>query len=125
MKHSMLLIREAIEQSWCAGTSYSGKYDLSNPSAGQCAVTAMIVQDYFDGILKSGFVKVPGIGKPVRHYWNQIAGMDIDLTWSQFPLGSRVTKVKVVPRSQLKRSDSTNVRYNLLNLLTYNKLNGV
>src|SRR5262249_11613610 len=54
-------------------------WSADNPSHGQCAVTALIVQDYFGGAL----LRAPVNG--TAHYWNRLAsGDEIDLTRQQF-----------------------------------------
>jgi len=45
-------LEDALENSWSMGTCYPGNaenWTLENPSYGQCAVTALVVQDYFEG----------------------------------------------------------------------------
>ena len=65
----------ALQKSWNKDTSYYKDYceKCSNPAYGQCAVTALVAQDYFGGQIIGCFVE----GK--RHYFNQIDGQDIDL----------------------------------------------
>lgn len=74
-----------LEGAWCAATSADpdgwtakNRWTEKNPAFGQCAVTALIVQDYFGGIL----VRVENEG--VSHYFNRIGGVEIDLTREQF-----------------------------------------
>lgn len=68
-----------LEGAWCAATSANPlNWTEDNPALGQCAVTALIVQDYFGGIL------VRAENEGVSHYWNRIGGVEIDLTRSQF-----------------------------------------
>lgn len=56
---------------------------LGNPAWGQCAVTALVVNDYLGGKL----VRVPVINMPemTSHYYNELPdGTYLDLTKSQF-----------------------------------------
>lgn len=56
----------------------SDKWDKSNPTLGQCAVTALVVQHYFGGeIYKHNHMS---------HYFNKIDGEIIDLTKDQFDI---------------------------------------
>jgi len=52
------------------------------------------------------------------HFWNIMnVGDDlyhIDLTWQQFPLGSKVRKYAILDRNQLNDGESTIKRYELL-----------
>lgn len=43
-------LKKALQKSWTKETSYSPeKWITSNPSVGQCAVTALIVNGYLGG----------------------------------------------------------------------------
>ena len=68
---------------WCKETAYPScqkDYDYDNdPTYGQCAITASLVYDLFDGTIYK--LKVDGGG---THYFNKINGHYIDLT-SNFP----------------------------------------
>ena len=70
----------AIRDSWRADTSAAGEWSPENPSHGQCAVTALLLQDYLGGTLMR--CTVGG----VSHYWTYLpSGEDVDLTREQFP----------------------------------------
>ena len=72
----------AIEKSWGKDTAYRKDapfWSLENPARGQCAITALIVNDYYGGQIYSG-VSDTGI----YHYWNVIDGNKVDLTEKQF-----------------------------------------
>lgn len=73
-------LSRALAQSWSRDTSYDPDgWSEQNPSWGQCAVSALIVQDLLGGELLVG--KVNGI----EHYWNRITGdRELDLTKDQF-----------------------------------------
>lgn len=76
-------LRVILIQSWSAETA-QGDWDPNNPATGQCAITALIVQDYFGGELLRCKTK---LGK--SHYWNRLPdGAELDLTESQFEIGS-------------------------------------
>lgn len=92
MKKTLELIRDA----WCPETSY-GHTGADRSPVGQCAVTALLVQDVLGGdILRAD---IPGHGS---HYWNLVADMgEIDLTRSQFPMDVQIPRGNVVRRSEL------------------------
>jgi hypothetical protein len=70
---------DAIRDSWAEDTSHEpDEWSCENPARGQCAVTALVIQDYLGGELlraKSG---------DVTHFWSMIDGKEIDLTAEQF-----------------------------------------
>ena len=73
-------LKTALAKAWCAETSASpNAWMPENPALGQCAVSALVVQDHFGGdLLRS---KVGG----VSHYWNRLPdGREIDWTLRQF-----------------------------------------
>lgn len=98
---------EAIKRSWCPETRAPGDYSpdvLDDPGgpAGQCAVTALLVQDLLGGDIVRGLLTRPSdlvgdgasaefLNKTGSHYWNRIPDMgDVDLTLSQFPPWCRI-----------------------------------
>lgn len=65
-----------LTAAWSAETSSRWRPD--NPAAGQCSVTALVVQDMLGGdILKT---RTPG----GTHFYNRIGGIKWDFTISQF-----------------------------------------
>lgn len=70
-------VRKVLERCWSARTARQWSQD--NPASGQCAVTAMVLQDAFGGSLLK--TRVAG----AWHFYNRIDGGDHDLTASQFP----------------------------------------
>lgn len=72
-----LLVR--ITRAWSAETSVDNQWSPDNPALGQCAVTALVVQDHFGGDL----LRV--VNESVSHYFNFLPNGDwVDLTRSQF-----------------------------------------
>lgn len=71
----------AVASAWCRETSVDPEgWSPANPAWGQCAVTALVVQDLAGGTLVRSDVE------GLSHYWNRLAdGTEIDLTRSQFP----------------------------------------
>ena len=74
---------QALQESWCRDTG-AGNSGLSGMPVGQCAVTALLVQDLIGGqIVRTVIVTESG---EESHYFNRIQGMgDIDLTRAQYP----------------------------------------
>lgn len=68
-----------LERAWCAETSSDPMlWSSSNPAWGQCAVTALVVQDKFGGALQR--VQIGQWG----HYFNVFDWGFADLTGKQF-----------------------------------------
>lgn len=68
----------ALRRAWARDTSTDSEWSGQCPSRGQCAVTALVVQDYLGGRLLRADVE------GISHYWNRVANTDIDLTRDQF-----------------------------------------
>lgn len=102
---------------WSRDTSSDpDHWSLGNPALGQCAVTALVVQDEFGGeMLRAMVMPAAGTpdGKAVSHYWNRIASDDVvDLTASQFPGGFRaITTVVERGRDYVLSHPETAARY--------------
>ena len=107
------------EKCWTEETSLDPENWIpENPSWGQCAVTACIVNDYFGG--KVVWANVNMSGQDISHYFNNIDGKEIDLTRKQFPPETVVLpgidKTKNFPttRDYVLSFEKTEERYNLL-----------
>jgi len=77
---TLILLEDALHHSWgpdtCAGWETYG-WDPKSPAFGQCAVTALVVQDFIGGKI----VKDP----EHDHYWNVLNdGTEVDLSREQF-----------------------------------------
>lgn len=103
-------LRNLLEHAWSADTSADPKnWSKRNPSWGQCAVTALLVQDLFGGKLLRA--ELAG----VSHYWNLLTtGEEIDLTRDQFgdafTEGTRTAR----ERSYVMAFPETRRRYELI-----------
>jgi hypothetical protein len=78
---SLIDFYDKLRAAWSTATS--GKWRPDNPAAGQCSVTALVVQDELGGeILKTDIAGA-------WHFYNRICGRRIDFTMSQFdsPIG--------------------------------------
>jgi hypothetical protein len=69
-------IGAALAQSWSFETSR--QWTVQNPAAGQCNVTAIVIQKLFGGDI----LKTPAPGGD--HFYNLIDGKRYDFTTSQF-----------------------------------------
>ena len=83
------LLLDVLLEAWCKETAaplVQDAWSPRNPARGQCAVTALVVQDIFGGSIVRA-----DLGKLGSHYWNVIErcqhDVAIDLTRRQFPSG--------------------------------------
>lgn len=97
----------ALREAWAADTSAQSTWSADCPSQGQCAVTALVVQDYLGGRIVRGEVE------GVSHYWNRVAGEDIDLTRDQF-VRFVLVNTSVRAREYILSFPDTARRYNTL-----------
>jgi hypothetical protein len=110
-------LREALEASWDAATSYGGVSEGGNPALGQCYPTAWVVQQFYPEVeIVEGEVWT---GKSLeKHFWNvrisEAGECHIDLTWQQFPAGSVMRGFKIRNREKLGDSPATIKRCGLL-----------
>jgi len=85
-------LEKALQKSWSKETSYRpNEWSDVNPSFGQCAITALIVNDYFGGDIVWSEALLPS-GQKISHFFNMINGQEVDLTRSQFPDGTIIPK---------------------------------
>ena len=106
---------EILRRAWGSETAYpscQSEWVPSDPSYGQCAVTAMLVYDMFGGSIHR--IRVSGGG---THYFNKIDGHYIDLTIEQFDLYN--IPVNYEPNEEMDRkycgkNADTAKRYKLL-----------
>lgn len=100
----------ALRRAWGAETSADPVgWTPANPAWGQCAVTALVVQDLLGGrLLRAATVEA-------SHYWNLLDdGTEVDLTREQFLDGFNLSDVELRERSYVLRFPSTRIRYELL-----------
>lgn len=107
-----------LRGSWCKDTTSptcSETWPEKNPALGQCAVTALVVQDLVGGELMRAVV-----GEYGSHYYNRLpSGQEVDLTREQFPVGTFIPPGKPADRQTVLTSDRavaarTKERYELL-----------
>jgi hypothetical protein len=99
---SLAEIERAIRASWSRETVDPVDHDAwspENPSRGQCAVTAMVVNDLLGGELLMAEVRYADGSAQGLHYWNRLAGgLEVDLTREQFEPGEVVGAPTSIPR---------------------------
>ena len=113
-KHKRLL-----SVAWSAQTSADASWSPLNPAAGQCAVSALAIQDAFGGEIVWTEAALPGQER-VSHYLNRFAAFDFDATCEQFPEGAAFARPAPKPgefastRERILSFDATRGRYALL-----------
>lgn len=108
----------AIRSAWTGDTSADESWSSDRPELGQCAVTALVIQDLFGGELRRT------VANGVSHYYNWIAGEEIDLTRAQFDLPLALEEHSVRERAYVLSFPATVDRYNRLrNRLLEQQLN--
>jgi ADP-ribose pyrophosphatase YjhB (NUDIX family) len=95
-------LEQAIRGAWCVWTSDpvdQPDWTAANPAAGQCASTALVVQDRLGGGLVIADVHEADGARQGVHYWNRLPdGRDLDLTREQFLRGEVVGPPRGVER---------------------------
>lgn len=106
------ILKNALLKAWCAETAL-GNWTPECPSLNQCAVTALVVQDYFGGVLLRCKMTDGD-----SHYWNRLSdGTEEDWTEDQFkyteaqPLKSDFI---IREREYVLSFPNTKLRYELL-----------
>lgn len=82
-KLSILELKHFLYAAYQSDTAYKtcvSTWSRKNPTLGHCAVTAMIVNEYFGGDIQFGYYEEEN----VWHYWNVIDGEVVDFTAEQF-----------------------------------------
>ena len=106
---SVTKIRNALSVGWSRETSYFDNWSPNNPSAGQCAVSALILQDYCGGEIRKCMVA------GVPHYFNVINDQVVDSTVGQFAVGEIEYHTSAVrEKGRILRHADTFQRYELL-----------
>lgn len=118
----------ALEASWDHLTAYLGAHGSNNAALGQCYPTSRVVQWFIPELeIASGEVDT-GLALEA-HFWNIDVAFEpakhVDLTWQQFPKGSKVTRFKVLDRHKLNDTPPTVARCQLLLDRVLSKLEGV
>jgi hypothetical protein len=106
---SLTALETALVASWSESTSVEpAAWSDANPALGQCAVTAIVLQDYCGGeILRS---RIDG----KSHYYNLVDGRELDLTRRQFRTGAIETERGRASREYVLSYPETMRRYEIL-----------
>jgi ADP-ribose pyrophosphatase YjhB (NUDIX family) len=123
---SLAALVEAIRAGWCVWTSDpvdQERWSEANPAWGQCASTALVVQDLLGGELLMADVHSAD-GTPAGvHYWNRlVGGLELDLTREQFREGEIVGEPRDVPRPADVTRGRLAGQYRLLSLRVARRL---
>ncbi|MCU1300709.1 MAG: hypothetical protein JWQ87_993 [Candidatus Sulfotelmatobacter sp.] len=107
-----------LRECWSRETSYDPeKWTPENPTHGQCAITALVIQDLLGGDLLRA--KVNG----AEHYWNCLPDLgELDLTRDQFGTADTITTPEKVSREYVLSFSNTVRRYEQLSQLFTNAL---
>lgn len=114
-------IENLLRISWRRDTSADpSNWSSLTPSWGQCAVSTLVIQDFFGGdIIRSSLEDVVGYEEMRSHYWNRLPyGAQLDSTRAQFSPGA----YKTIPGGELRTreyllsNDATLERYARLRL---------
>lgn len=103
-------IASALAENWTEQTSSDpDRWSPGNRAWGQCAVSALIVQDYLGGDLLRGQMA------DGSHYWNLLPGGDeFDTTRSQFEDPPSFSEVAPRSREAVLAYPATQRRYHIL-----------
>ena len=107
---------ESLLGVWCKETAYPGCQEEycyeQDPTLGQCAITAMLVNNIFGGTIHKIYLEGGG-----THYFNKINDKYIDLTSDQFfgwGYDINYEPNEEVPVEYCCKSPNTAMRFNLL-----------
>jgi len=103
-------IAEVLKTCWIKETSNQPeKWTATNPTLGQCAITSVIVNELFGGIIIRGEMK-----SGQTHYWNLIGNDVIDLTRDQFKYDLSFENIRQVTAEKILNNENTAKRYEIL-----------
>jgi len=111
-------LRRAIEGSWSRETSDDPtEWSRANPARGQCAVTALIVQDFLGGDLLCATINL------TSHYWNLLPNRrELDLTKEQFKEIVMAGNPRISTRQRVLSFSETRRHYRRLRKLVHTAL---
>lgn len=103
-------LEKILKKSWSKETCHlplQDRWNTGQPEIGQCAVTVLVIQDYFGGKIAHDIKN--------KHYWNIVDGVEIDITRKQFPRDTIFTIDEFVNRESLfSIKAKTRERYEML-----------
>lgn len=104
--------KKALSKAWGQDTAYhkdAPNWTYDNPALGQCAITALLFNEYFGGTIYSGISE-----SGIVHYWNRKCGIKIDLTKQQFNTKLKFSNIKLWNREELLSTGNVAERYDTL-----------
>lgn len=118
----LIELKGLLRKAWSRETSSDPEgWTSENPAWGQRAVTTLVVQDFFGGvILRSSLEDVEGFEFMGSHYSNLLPIKEVDLSKEQFPPGTQLRKAEVRTREYLLSNENTRKRYAVLRLAVEN-----
>ena len=111
-------IKEALLECYSKDLCYpkvQNEWNDNNKCFGMCAITSLVVNDYFSGDICK--IQVDGIS----HYFNLIEDKIIDLTSRQFNQKIDYKDYQIIDREKIL-TDDTKHRYNVVKERLVNKL---
>ncbi len=106
-------LKSILNKCWGIDTCYSKCKDYwneENKACGQCAITSVIVKNYFGGEIRKTIVN------DMAHYFNYINEEVIDLTREQFKNNDiDYSNYKIKSVEEILENDDTKRRYEILN----------
>jgi len=102
MPNTLFELERAIRASWSLQSC--DPVDLPdwcahNPARGQCASTALVIQDHLGGELLFAEVLHADGARQGVHFWNRLpTGQEVDLTREQFIYGETIQTPHVIER---------------------------
>ena len=115
---SLAQIDELVRSCWSRETCDpvdQADWSPAEPARGQCAVTALVVQDLLGGELLLAEVQHADGSRQGSHYWNRlVSGLEVDLTRTQFARGEVIGEPKIVRRPDDTSSGRLAAQYRLL-----------
>lgn len=113
-KMSIIELKHFLYAAYQHDTAYKtcvSTWSRKNPTLGHCAVTAMIVNEYFGGDIQFGYYEKEN----VWHYWNVIDGEVVDFTAEQFQNDAiQFKNIQNTTFAELFEHESVRSRYVLL-----------
>jgi hypothetical protein len=95
-------IERAVRASWgvdvCEDPADVARWSPVNRARGQCGPTALVLNDLLGGDLCLAEVHRPDGTRQGFHWWNRLAGVEIDLTREQFGADELVQEARVLAR---------------------------
>ena len=100
--------KEYFSKFWSKDTSHYDDWGIDNQSYGQCAISAIAIQE-----IMGGEIAKINIGETKTHYFNIINGNVYDITKDQFQFPVQYSPNQIVSKEHLLSNQKTAKRYKL------------